>query len=622
MSRKRWMSTKKPERGIVDLRLWKGRMSEENHYNHLHGLSLGRDVEVDVDVDEEEDDDGEDGGFYDKLVRKTERSLPEGPQTTNENENANKIIEGGLKMPTSMMYTEEGSYDNIPFLKQRQEAGTLDRGRKGQASLRVRVGDGKVGDKDMKAGKAKKLFLEKVVHESELRKAFLAGNTIEDADRGQKCKHCSTCPGFEEHYWRKLCKWCRCPRHLHRIGDDIKKIDLSRSVVSQNEGLNKLNQKYVWVPVGVDNELVELYFQQLPQECVPLKGSKGEQWRKKQLQIQCPSWDTNWEKCDQLTQSEIDEFKLFDQLRMREAFDIGDVVRCPDFSRPESCNECFLKEDGTHWPYCSRFVPITNDNVSEPSMSSFPKQHRSSNQHLLSPDDMPDIKMMKKKKRTSSPRPEVEKKKDYKSKLSGGMCSGCSLPLMIDEVVVQIERLDSDASFFHPQCVVCSECQMLLVDLRCYVDIGFEERDNPGAEKRLFCGRHWGDNKKPRCCACDETIHQKQHVFELDKPYHFRHFSCYICDANLTEMATYVPRDEKPLCLACYQEHLADKCSACSGPIDATRGGGGKITVGKYHWHPNCFTCRTCKTTLKGKPCVPKGTRIYCKDCYKQILKK
>ena len=34
-------------------------------------------------------------------------------------------------------------------------------------------------------------------------------------------------------------------------------------------------------------------------------------------------------------------------------------------------------------------------------------------------------------------------------------------------------------------------------------------------------------------------------MFELNKPWHFRHFCCYICDANLTEHSSYVPRDGK-----------------------------------------------------------------------------
>jgi hypothetical protein len=48
--------------------------------------------------------------------------------------------------------------------------------------------------------------------------------------------------------------------------------------------------------------------------------------------------------------------KAFEKKRLREALDIGEVIRCPDARRPESCEECGLKENGTHWAYCSHFI--------------------------------------------------------------------------------------------------------------------------------------------------------------------------------------------------------------------------------------------------------------------------
>ncbi len=54
-------------------------------------------------------------------------------------------------------------------------------------------------------------------------------------------------------------------------------------------------------------------------------------------------------------------------------------------------------------------------------------------------------------------------------------------------------------SFSHPRCFTCSHCGDLLADLRVHVDVGREERDRPGAEPRLFCGRHWAENRRERC---------------------------------------------------------------------------------------------------------------------------
>lgn len=63
---------------------------------------------------------------------------------------------------------------------------------------------------------------------------------------------------------------------------------------------------------------------------------------------------------------------------MREAFDIGDVMECPDLARPAACSECFLKEDGTHWPYCSKFVAVSTSRGSSSAEGGAPVVSQSS----------------------------------------------------------------------------------------------------------------------------------------------------------------------------------------------------------------------------------------------------
>lgn len=64
-------------------------------------------------------------------------------------------------------------------------------------------------------------------------------------------------------------------------------------------------------------------------------------------------------------------------------------------------------------------------------------------------------------------------------------------------------------------------------------------------EQFAFSGRHWNDNRYPRCSACDETIFSKEHVFEFGRAYHIEHFACTVCDTNLTTVETFVPRGRK-----------------------------------------------------------------------------
>lgn len=47
---------------------------------------------------------------------------------------------------------------------------------------------------------------------------------------------------------------------------------------------------------------------------------------------------------------------------------------------------------------------------------------------------------------------------------------------------------------WHPACFVCNACDELLVDLTYCA-----------RETRLFCERHYAEQLKPRCSACDEV---------------------------------------------------------------------------------------------------------------------
>jgi hypothetical protein len=170
----------------------------------------------------------------------------------------------------------------------------------------------------------------------------------------------------------------------------------------------------------------------------------------------------------------------------------------------------------------------------------------------------------------------------------------------------------------------------------------------------------------PRCATCDESILQQDYVHELTKSYHIEHFCCSICDANLTQLETFVPRGRKPCvahnpwpccysskpvlstravrirflnlpfltfcsccfplssryCFPCYGVHFADKCKACTKPINPGKGFGGKVSIGKDHWHGGCYKCHRCGDGLAGKPCIPRDDGLWCKPCLKESIRK
>jgi hypothetical protein len=51
-----------------------------------------------------------------------------------------------------------------------------------------------------------------------------------------------------------------------------------------------------------------------------------------------------------------------------------------------------------------------------------------------------------------------------------------------------------DRTLWHPSCFVCSSCEELLVDLTYCVH-----------DDLLYCERHYAEQLKPRCAACDEV---------------------------------------------------------------------------------------------------------------------
>ncbi len=51
-------------------------------------------------------------------------------------------------------------------------------------------------------------------------------------------------------------------------------------------------------------------------------------------------------------------------------------------------------------------------------------------------------------------------------------CLGCADQLMIGDLVVAVDRFPRGPEYFHPRCLLCSQCGVLLVDLRCFVDVG------------------------------------------------------------------------------------------------------------------------------------------------------
>nr|AHY88470.1 pk [Terebratalia transversa] len=164
---------------------------------------------------------------------------------------------------------------------------------------------------------------------------------------GQPCMSCGDkCPGFQIHYWRKICRHCKCPREAHEFGGmdqerNVNKIihDFQRNSASDDDSGCAL-EEYTWVPPGLKPEQVHQYMNSLPDSKVPYINSLGEKYRIKQLLQQLPPHDNEIRYCNSLSEAERHELRLFSSQRKKEALGRGSVRPLPLTMQGSVCKHC------------------------------------------------------------------------------------------------------------------------------------------------------------------------------------------------------------------------------------------------------------------------------------------
>ncbi|XP_043274939.1 protein espinas-like isoform X2 [Venturia canescens] len=387
--------------------------------------------------------------------------------------------------------------------------------------------------------------------------------------QGAPCTQCrELCPGgYVPHFWRKVCRSCRCPRDDHQRGiieagggggtssfagltgttssmamamtfqsgavpipgpgvphQEPFKSPVQAPPVLQDQLMHhqRLSQsdddsgcaleEYTWVPPGLRPDQVHLYFSALPEDKIPYVGSAGERERVKQLLQQLPPHDNEARYCSGLSEEEKRELRVFAGQRKREALGRGHASQ---LERPHATG-----------------------------------------------------------------------------------CRECGRAIASSEMAVSASRAGPSA-LWHPACFVCCVCRQLLVDLIYFWRDG-----------RLYCGRHHAETLKPRCCACDEIILADECTEAEGRAWHMRHFACLECDRQLGGQR-YVMREGRPYCLHCFDASFAEYCDSCGEPIGVDQG---QMSHEGQHWHATeaCFCCATCRTSLLGRPFLPRRGAIYC----------
>lgn len=168
------------------------------------------------------------------------------------------------------------------------------------------------------------------------------------------------------------------------------------------------------------------------------------------------------------------------------------------------------------------------------------------------------------------------------------------------------KKMEYKGHQWHEQCFQCCVCRQP-IGTRSFIP----------KDSDIYCAGCYEEKFATRCTKCHKIITSGGVTYKGD-PWHRECFCCTHCGASLAGQR-FTSRDDKPYCAACFAELFAKRCDSCGKPITGM-GGTKFISFEDRHWHNECFTCISCKTSLVGKGFITDGLDILCPDCAKKQL--
>ncbi|XP_058832677.1 uncharacterized protein LOC131690734 [Topomyia yanbarensis] len=161
-----------------------------------------------------------------------------------------------------------------------------------------------------------------------------------ESGNGAPCVVCgSKCPGLDLHFWRKVCRNCKCRKEQHDCKDD----DVTGWAQFEILGAIRSKPAYIkiseftdkpvqldWVPPNVTPELASDYMSQLGQQNIPIAGSEAAEKRKQQLEYQVPPHDLDASLCHNLSEIEAAQLVQYVEKIKKNCVGQGNVIRVGD----------------------------------------------------------------------------------------------------------------------------------------------------------------------------------------------------------------------------------------------------------------------------------------------------
>lgn len=234
----------------------------------------------------------------------------------------------------------------------------------------------------------------------------------------------------------------------------------------------------------------------VPEDKAPRLGSPGENYRLRQLTHQLPRQDLSLKFCQHVGQRDRGSFQDFICARNEIALDIGHAIVIP--GQPEAAAASDPEGRG----------------VGPSTLSTSGKDPAEA------PDDV------------AGSTPSAPAASGTAAASAGTPCRKCGAALRPGNLAVVTPRFGGQI-LWHPACFTCHTCEELLVSkdppptlVRGFPET-FQGRSSPSGtavhifqvdltycihNEQLYCGRHYAENLKSRCGACDELIFSGQYT--------------------------------------------------------------------------------------------------------------
>uniref|UniRef100_A0A8C1HG21 Four and a half LIM domains protein 1 n=1 Tax=Cyprinus carpio carpio TaxID=630221 RepID=A0A8C1HG21_CYPCA len=138
-------------------------------------------------------------------------------------------------------------------------------------------------------------------------------------------------------------------------------------------------------------------------------------------------------------------------------------------------------------------------------------------------------------------------------------------------------------------------------------------------DEKQVCVRCFDKFCANTCVECRRPIStDSKELHHKGQYWHSDCFRCAKCYKNLAK-ESFTSKDDRILCGTCSSREDAPRCHGCYKPILA---GTENVEYKGNSWHDECFICYQCQKPIGSKSFIAKNNNIYCNLCHEKKFAK